>query len=92
MSRLLKPVLASVLLGVLTGISGFVLLGITVHSGGVGFVIGNLLMPGVYVVGLLVSGELDKHVFWPLVWLVQFVYALVLVAGARALFGHRQNG
>lgn len=91
MSMSLKLALASVLLGILTGTLGFVLLGMTVHSGGVGFVVGNVLMPGVYVVGLFVSGALEKHAFWLLVWVLQFVYALVLVAGARALFGYRQK-
>lgn len=84
-----KLALVSVIVGIVTGAIGFVLIGLTVHAEGIGFLIANILMPGVYGVGLFVSSEIDKYAFWSLVVLVQFAYAFVLVLGVRFLLRRR---
>jgi len=86
-----KLVLVSVIVGIVTGAIGFVLIGLTVHAEGVGFVMANILIPGVYGVGLFVSNEIDKYVFWSLVAMVQFAYAFVLVLGVRFLLRRRTS-
>lgn len=58
---------------VLGSLIGFVLLGLSTHSGGILFVLGNLLMPGVFIATL---GDVDviKTSFWTTVLVVQAVY------------------
>jgi hypothetical protein len=86
-----KLVVLAVIVGVITGALGVLLVGLTVHTEGVGFALANILLPGVYGVGLFVSNEIDKYAFWSLVATVQFAYALVLVLAVRFLLRRRTS-
>lgn len=59
-------------------IAGFFLLGLTTHSGGIFFVLGNMLMPGVILAGLTDVAP-EKSMFWFKVAIVQAVYYALVV-------------
>lgn len=90
MSMATRLIFKVTFVGIATGVLGFVLLGLTVHAEGIGFVIANILMPGVYAVGFFVSEEVSKQAFWLLVLLVQLVYAFILVCGIQAILNRRK--
>lgn len=54
-------------------LSGFLLLGLGTHSEGLLYFMGNVLMPGVFVAGL-VAPTLTKGFFWFTVMIIQLFY------------------
>lgn len=72
-----RVVLFTVVAAVAGSLFGFFLLGISTHSGGLIFLVGNVLMPGVFLAGVLMP-SFAKGLFWVGVAIVQILYYVAI--------------